>query len=114
MRMRRTILALAVALALAFSASAWAGYTSYAVWSYWSPGQGAGSSFSSSWYENAFYKNYGFDTTVTFIDNVSYSWHATVRNSGTYTHTHWLSSQVKRAHCRANAYGSYGACTVYN
>jgi hypothetical protein len=116
MPVKRRILAFASVLvvALALAASTWAGTTTYAVWSYWSAGQGAGTSFSPSWWRNVFYKTAYFDTTVTFIDNASYAWHATVRSSGTYVETHWFSSQVKKAHCRANAVGSYGACTAYN
>lgn len=113
--MKRRILGFAsvLALALALAAGAWAGVSTYAVWSYWSAGQGAATSFSPSWFRNVFSKSASFDTTVTFIDNVSYSWHATVRSYGTYVETHWLSSQVKKAHCRANAKGSYGACTAW-
>jgi hypothetical protein len=100
-------------LGLMLAASAW-GATTYAAYSYWPAGQGAATSFSPSWFRNAFYKNATFDTTITFIDNVSYSWHATVRSYATYVETHWLSSQVKKAHCRANASGPYGACVAYS
>jgi hypothetical protein len=112
---KRQILVLASVLvvALAFAASAWAGGTTYAAFSNWYAGQGASTSFSPNWFRNVFHKNAMFDTTITFIDNVSYSWHATVRNNGTYVETHWLSSQVKKAHCRANANGPYGACVAY-
>lgn len=111
---RRRLFVIPLAFALAFSASAWAGSTTYAVSSAWSPGQGGGSAFSSSWYQNGFYKPNGFDATVTFIDNVSYGWHATRRDASTWTATHWFSGQVKKAHCRANARGGYGSCSVYN
>ena len=44
--------------------------------------QGAGSSYSSGWHYNYFFKDgIGHDTTVTFIDNVSYGWHDTVRGT---------------------------------
>lgn len=112
--MKHLMLALVVAAALALTASASAGSTTYAVWSYWSAGQGASTSYSPSWWRNLFYKPKGFDATVTFIDNAGYGWHATVRNSGTVTDTHWFSSQTKKAYCRANVVGSYGACTAYN
>lgn len=115
--MKHLMLTLAAGVALVvlvMSATAFAGSTTYAVSSYWSAGQGAGTSYSPSWWRNLFYKPQGFDATVTFIDNVGYGWHATVRNSGTLTDTAWFSSQVKKAYCRANAVGSYGACTAYN
>ena len=42
---------------------------------YWPPGNGGSSSYS-NWFYNFFSKSAGgYDTTVTFIDNVSYSWH---------------------------------------
>jgi hypothetical protein len=115
MPVKRRILGFAsvLVMALALAANTWAGVTTYAGWSYWSAGQGAGTSFSPSWFRNVFHKSASFDTTVTFIDNVSYSWHATVRSYGTYVETHWLSSQVKKAHCRANTGGSYGTCVAY-
>jgi hypothetical protein len=102
-------------VALAMTSSAWAGAYNYAASYYWPAGQGAATGFSPSWYRNTFYKNTTFDTTITFIDNVSYSWHATVRSYGTYVETHWLSSQVKKAHCRANSAAStWAACTAYS
>lgn len=114
--MRRIPLLVAMLLAaLVTSATAWAGATNYLVSSYWSPGQGGSSAFSSSWFQNIMIKNAGFDSTITFIDNVSYGWHATTRGYATYLETHWLSSQVKKAHCRANvAASTWAACTVYS
>lgn len=112
--MQRSILVVAaLAFTLALCTSAWAGTTTYYAASSWSPGQGGSSSFSSSWFMNIISKSSSFDSTITFIDNVSYSWHATVRGPGTYLTTHWLSSQVKKAHCRANvAASSYATCAV--
>ena len=108
-------LTLVLLLALVFCTSAWGASTTYAGYQYWPAGQGASTSFSPSWFRNSFYKTTTFDTTITFIDNVSYSWHATVRSSGTYLETHWLSSQTKKAHCRANTTGqSWAACTAYS
>lgn len=114
--MKRSLLAVTVlAFALALCTSAWAGSVSYYSSPGWSPGQGASSSFSSSWWQSIMAKNASFDSTVTFIDNVSYSWHSTLRGSGTYLSTHWLSSQVKKAHCRANVSSSaYASCTAVN
>lgn len=102
-------------LALICATSAWAGSSAYAGSSSWPAGQAYGSSFSSSWFQNIFYKTVQFDTTVTFIDNASYGWHATVRSWSTYVETHWLSSQTKKAHCRANTSASaWASCTVYS
>ena len=113
--MRRRAFVAVLALALVLSAGAWAGATNYAGYQYWPAGQAAGSAFSPSWFQNIFYKTSSFDTTVTFIDNVSYGWHFTVRSWATYVETHWMSSQVKKAHCRAHTTGgSWAACTVYN
>jgi hypothetical protein len=108
------VVGLVLALALAISADALAGSYVYGGW-WWSAGQGASSTYSSTWWRNVFGKRApGFDATVTFIDNVGYGWHATVRNSGQYTETHWLSSQVKKAHCVAHVGNAYGGCTVVN
>ena len=112
--MKRSLFVVTVlAFALALCTSAWAGSVSYYSSPYWSPGQGASSSFSSSWFLNIIAKSSSFDSTITFIDNVSYSWHSTLRGPGTYLSTHWLSSQAKKAHCRANvaAYSST-SCAV--
>jgi hypothetical protein len=112
--MKRTVLALALALALVFSAGALAGSFTYAN-QYWSAGQGAGTYYSSSWFQNRFNKSApGFDTTITFIDNISYGWHSTVRGPGQFLETHWLSSQVKKAHCRANVSNFNGICVAYS
>jgi len=112
--MRRLLVGLVLAFVLALPASALAGSYVYASWK-WYAGQGAGSSYSSSWWRNLFQKQApGYDTTITFIDNVSYGWHATVRGPGQYLETHWLSSQVKKAHCVANVGGFYGDCVAVN
>jgi hypothetical protein len=115
MLVKGRILAFAASLVvgLVLAASAWAGAYTYAGNSYWPAGLSAATWFSPSWYRNAFYKNATFDTTITFIDNVSYSWHATVRSRSQYVETHWLSWQVKKAYCRANTSGPYGACVAY-
>jgi hypothetical protein len=110
--MRRLAVVIASVVALVFASNAWADYT-YAVKAYWTAGDGAGSTWSSSWFQNVIFKDKPFDTTITFIDNGSYSWHSTVRGVGTYLETHWLSSAVKKAHCRANQNGTYAACSVH-
>jgi hypothetical protein len=114
--MKRLIAALAATVAaLVIGATASAAVVPYMSTSYWSAGQGGSSSFSSSWFMNGMYKNAQFDTTITFIDNVSYGWHSTLRGLGTYMQTHWMTSNVKKAHCRSNVTRSISAsCTVYS
>jgi hypothetical protein len=109
--MKRLIAALVLALALALPASALAGSYLYANWT-WYAGEGTSSPYSSSWWRNYFQKNVSADTTVTFIDNVSYGWHATVRASNPYLETHWYSSQVKKGYCLAHVGGFFGSCVV--
>ncbi|MDH4350448.1 MAG: hypothetical protein OEW56_04810 [Gemmatimonadota bacterium] len=87
--------------------------TIYAGPQVWSTGQSGGSSFSSNWHGNDFTKASSADTTVTFIDNVTYGWHNTVRNSNTLTHTYWGTSDVKKGHCIAHVSGFSGSCYVY-
>jgi hypothetical protein len=110
---RSLFVVVALVVALGLSASASAESVNYYANTSWSAGQGASSSFSSGWMMNIITKSSSFDSTITFIDNVSYGWHSTLRGPGTYLTTHWLSSQVKKAHCRANvaAYSST-SCTV--
>jgi hypothetical protein len=114
--MKRLAVALAVLLAaLAIASAALAGATTYAGPKYWYPGQSAGSSFSSGWTYNYFFKpTSGYETTVTFIDNVSYGWHATVRNTATATYTYWFTNQVKKGHCIAHRGYHNGSCVVYD
>jgi hypothetical protein len=99
---RSLLVVVLTAFALAFCASAWAGSFTYYGSSSWVSGQGGSSSFSSTWMVNAMSKNAPFDSTITFIDNVSYSWHSTLRGPGAYLSTHWFASNVKKGHCRAN------------
>ena len=104
-----------IVAALAMAGAAFAGATTYAGPQAWSAGSSAGSSYSSSWQGNYFFKqSSGYDSTVTFIDNVSYSWHATVRNTSSTTYTYWWVSNVKRGHCRANSAYFWGSCVVVN
>ena len=107
--MKRVICAAAMVVAAAVLASnAWAGVVPYYSSAGWQPGQGGSSAFSSSWWRSGFSKSHGFDTTVTFIDNTGYNWHATVRGWAIWQHTHWLVSDVKKAHCRSNVYAGGG------
>lgn len=112
--MKRLAVLLAFAFLLAFASTASAGIVVYQPVKYWTNGDGAGSAFSSSWFQNYFYKQSDVWTTVTWIDNTSYSWHFTNTSRGYWTETHWLSSQVKKAHCVARASNFYGHCAVYN
>lgn len=110
---RLATLAMTVVVALALAGAALAARQEYAGPRAWSTGSSAGSSYSSSWKYNHFFKQgSGYDTTVTFIDNVSYSWHATVRNTAGVTYTYWFVSNVKRGHCRANSGYFWGTCVV--
>ena len=100
--------------ALTFATSAWAAPYTYAQNWNWQTGWGGGSAFSSRWWQNGFGKDAGAIGTVTFIDNVSYGWHVTVRNDSEFTATQWFSSQVKKGHCRANSSGFSGVCSVFD
>jgi hypothetical protein len=107
------VLAMAAAVLVAVQAAA-ASYYGYAGPKYWYPGETGGSYFSSSWRHNHFNKERsGLDTTVTFIDNVSYGWHATVRNTSLVTETSWWTSAAKKAHCRAHSGYFNGGCWVH-
>ena len=96
------------------SAASVTAYTGYAGPRFWLAGESGGSTYSSSWTRNAFNKERsGYDTTVTFIDNVGYGWHATIRNTSLVTYTFWWTSQVKKAHCKAHVGGFNGGCWVH-
>jgi hypothetical protein len=108
--MRKLVLLLALTTALAFAGAALAVET-YGGPRYWNPGDSAASSWQSGWTRNSFNKaTSGYETTVTFIDNVTYAWHATTRNRDTVTYTNWWSSQVKKAHCKAHTGYHWGGC----
>lgn len=108
-----TALATACA-ALVLATAALGGATGYAGPMQFYAGSTGASSYSSSWWRNTFNKQSGgYDSTVTFIDNVSYGWHNTVRNTSLVTYTTWYSSQVKKGHCRANV-AVYGGCWIFN
>jgi hypothetical protein len=112
---RRGLLVGLLALALLLPGVAAAvGYAYAENWYWMYPGKSAGSSFNSAWRHNWFIKKYpGYDTTVTFIDNTTYSWHATVRNDWQTTPTTWSSGAVKKAHCRSNTAVNFsGTCAV--
>jgi hypothetical protein len=112
---RLLVITALVVLALAVSASSWAGSVGYYSSPYWSPGMGGSTAFGSGWFYNVMNKTAMFDSTITFIDNTSYSWHSTVRGPGQYLTTHWLSSAVKKAHCRSNVSASaWAGCGAQN
>jgi hypothetical protein len=109
---RRLVPLIALTCSLAFAGTALAVET-YGGPRYWYPGEGAGSSWKSSWDYNSFNKEkHGWETTVTFIDNVSYSWNMTVRNKEMVTYTRWWSSKVKKGHCKAIVGYHWGGCHV--
>jgi len=104
------LLAVFVALLVATAAAAATMYVNPRVWY---AGQGASSSYSPYWAQNNFSKSgSGFDTTVTFIDNVTYGWHATVRNTATTTHTFWSLGGTKKGYCLAHTSYFWGSCWV--
>ena len=114
--MRRR-LALAVALlagCLGSASVALAGTTMYAGPKEWYSGQSAGSSYSATWHQN-FFDSYGsgFDKAVTFIDNRSYGWHNTVRNTSQSTKTLAPSQMTVKASCVAYSSYFWGSCTVW-
>jgi len=84
----------------------------------WYAGQTASTGFSPSWVRNAFgtYGS-GYDKTVTFIDNKSYSWHNTVRNTSGWTETYAPYSPffqiTDKGHCKANVGSFWGSCNIY-
>ena len=112
---RICVLVTTLAIASAFASSALASYGYVWPSRSWSYGQDAGSSYSSAWKRNWFQKSGGgYDTAVTFIDNVSYSWHRTVRNTYQVTATDWFDSAVKKAYARSYASGFTGNCVVFD
>lgn len=100
-----------VLAALLLAGTAVAG-TTYAGPKQWWPNEGAGSAYSSGWHYNYFFKENGLDATVTFIDNVSYSWHGTVRGTSSTIYARWYVSNVKRGHCFSHSGYRWGSCYV--
>ena len=111
--MKKLACSILVLVALTFAGGALAGVETFAAPRYWNPGDSAGSSYRGSWYRATFNKaTSGYETTVTFIDNQSYSWHGTARNRDMVTVALWFSSQAKRAHCKAHTGYHWGGCYV--
>jgi hypothetical protein len=115
-RIRVLVAACVAGAALATATSAFAGASAFIYGHYWSAGQSASSAYSSSWYKASFNKQSGgYDTTITLIDNVSYSWHGTHRDSNLVTFSDaWFSSVGKKGYCKAWSSNFYGSCYVYN
>lgn len=111
---KRYVIPIALICTAVFAGSAIAGI--YLPNQYCVAGTNGSSSYSSSWHSNTFYTEYsGPDKTVTLIDNVSYGWHATVRNTNQSTFTSWNVSNVKKAYCLDNGGpAAYGACSTYS
>ena len=109
----RRLSALACALVVFLIASAaLAGI--YAGPKQWYAGQGAGTAFSSKWLRNEFATyGSGYDKTVTFIDNISYGWHNTRRNTSQTTSTYPPYPGTYKGHCVANVSWFYGSCSIY-
>jgi hypothetical protein len=111
MPMRR-VAAIAVVLAsLVICSTALAGYQ-YAPPRHWTPGVGAGSTFSPNWLSN-YFTTYGsgYDRTVTFIKNTNYSWHNTKRGTSDYLETYPPFDGTYKAHCVSHSY-FWGSCYV--
>jgi hypothetical protein len=69
---------------------------------YWSYGQDANSSYSTGWNYNLFNADtYGQDKMVTFVDNVSYSWHNTVRTTGKAVTTWAANGTSRKGYCKS-------------
>lgn len=83
---------------------------------YWSPTGIDGSSSYSNWQSNDFSKSTSgvSDTMVTLIDNVSYSWHGTVRNMNSHQHAFWgWEGTSRKGYCKYYAGTNFnGSCWV--
>jgi hypothetical protein len=114
--MERLAAALALMLvSLVLTSVALAATTTYAGPRQWRPDESAGSSFSSGWQGNHFSTwGSGFDKAVTFIDNVRYSWHNTVRNRSGSTETSAPSGLTTKGHCRAYSGYFSGSCWLHH
>ena len=109
--MRRILIAVALFISLAMASTALAAYQ-YAPPRQWSPGAGAGSTFSSNWLANYFMTyGSGTDKTVTFINGATYGWHNTKRGGSDYLETYTPWSGTFKAHCVSHSY-FWGSCNV--
>jgi hypothetical protein len=115
--MRRRLVAVATALAgfLISAVVAFAATNTYRGPMYWSCLCDGSSPYASQWIENWFVKSTSgiSDTMVTLIDNASYSWHGTVRNTASAQKAWWVSSAVKKGYCRFYGGTAFnGSCFV--
>jgi hypothetical protein len=109
--MRRIVIVALLVASLAAASTAFAAYQ-YAPPRQWTPGASAASYFSSGWYANYFMTwGSGYDKTVTFIDNVTYSWHNTKRGTSDYLETYAPFDGTYKAHCISHGY-FWGSCNV--
>jgi len=109
--MKRAVIGVAAVVALVLASTALAGYQ-YAPPRQWTPGAGAGSTFSSNWLANNF-RTYGSgtDKTVTFIRNTTYGWYNTKRGTSDYLETYAPFDGTYKAHCVSHSY-FWGSCNV--
>jgi hypothetical protein len=109
--MGRIAVAVASLVALVLASTALAAYQ-YAPPRQWSPGAGAGSSWSSTWLANYFMTyGSGTDKTVTFIKNTTYGWHNTKRGGSDYLETYPPYPGTFKAHCVSHSW-FWGSCNV--
>jgi hypothetical protein len=102
-------------IALVLATSVLAATTTYAGPRQWQANESAGSAFRAGWHGNHFSTmGSGFDKTVTFIDNVRYAWHNTVRNRSGSTDTIAPSGLTTKGHCRAHVGNFWGSCWLHH
>jgi hypothetical protein len=95
-----SVAALALAGAAAAAPKAWGYY--YQPPKVWWTGNDANSSYGLNWTFNDMNADGpGYDKMTTFIDNVSYSWHNTTRNTAYETIARWAYNGTnRRGYCR--------------
>lgn len=110
--MRRVMVTAVVLASLLVCSTALAGYQ-YAPPRKWTPGAGAGSTFSANWL-STYFTTYGsgYDRTVTFIKSTNYKWHNTKRGTADYIETYAPFEGTYKAHCVSHSY-FWGSCYVH-
>ncbi|MDX6515436.1 MAG: hypothetical protein QOH73_1102 [Gaiellaceae bacterium] len=103
-----------VSAVFAATADAMVGYY-YAGPKSWANGQDASSSYATTHnFNDMSASSAGYDKMTTFVDNVSYSWHNTVRNTAYETIARWASNGTSRkGYCKAYT-SLYAYCFVGN
>lgn len=112
-RSRRLVVAAAAIVAAGVVAAvAYAGYI-YLPAGYHTSADVGNSTYSTSWSSSTNYSpDCCFDKQVTLIDNVTYSWHGTARNTNNSTIANWYEPSIgKKGHCQ-HFMGGYSACSV--